>query len=120
MRLPTSAGEQALAAAHASRFEPYTITRSTQSTGPMGGSTSSSTHTVEMWPFDPTEINEESEFGDRLGGAIGLLAGPSADIQHGDRFEYHGDTYQIEETMIYDGTSDVYTLGDCQRVTNVE
>lgn len=118
MNIPTSAAERLLGSALASRFDTYTITRSTQTTGPMGGSTSSSTHTVEMWPFDPSELNEESDFGDRLGGSIGLLCDSSADIQHRDRFTYHGDTYQVEETMTYDGAADVYLLGDCQRVVN--
>ena len=118
MNIPTSAAERLLGSALSRRFEAYTITRSTQTTGPMGGSESSTEHTVEMWPFDPSEVSSEDEFGDRLGGAVGLLTDSTADIQHGDRFTYNGDTYQVEETMTYDGAADVYLLGDCQRVVN--
>lgn len=120
MKLPTSSGERLLRATISSRFETYTLERPSKTTGPMGGSESTSTVTADIWVFDPQEIREDTEYGDRLTGSLGGLTSPTADVSVNDRLSYHGETYEVAETMLSDGAEDVYMLLDLVRVVNTD
>lgn len=120
MKKLTAHAERFMRSTIKSHFSPYSVERPSQSTGAMGGTESSTSITVDMWVFDPREVREDTEFGDRLSGSLGGLTAPTADIQSNDRLTYHGDTYEIAETMTYDGGSDVYLLIDLVRMENTQ
>lgn len=85
------------------RSQPYDIERPTQdATARFGESEDVSTTTisgVDMWVYDPQEVNLDTEFGDRLGGDLQALALPSADVQVHDRITHGIDAYEVERVM---------------------
>lgn len=120
MKVPTASGERLLRATISSRFETYTLERPSKTTGPMGGSESTTDVTEDIWVFDPQEIRDDTEFGDRLTGSLGGLTSPTADVVVNDRLTHNGETYEVAETMTFDGSSDVYMLLDLVRMVNTD
>lgn len=118
MNLPRSHGDRFLRATISTRFDEYELVRPSKQTGPMGGTEDETTVTVELYPFSPAEIRNETDYGDRLTGALGALAHPSADINVNDRLTYNGVAYEVAETMTFDGGTDVYQLIDLTRREN--
>lgn len=119
MKTPTSSGERFMRSTISSRFETYTVERPSKTTGPMGGSETTTDRSVDIWVFDPMEMRDDTEYGDRLRGNLGGLTDPSADIQVNDRITHEGDTYEVAETMTFDGEHrDVYKLLDLVRMVN--
>lgn len=99
MRLPFSRSRGAMRTVVRRRTSDYDLTRPTQSSGGRFGEHSESTTTVtdvSLWLFEPSEVNIDTEFGDRLGGDLQGLALPSADIQVHDRVTHGPDTYEVE------------------------
>lgn len=113
MNLPTSRGHDALHAAISSRMTTYTLTRPTQTTGAMGGTDGTTDVSVELWVFDPNEVNTDTDFGERLNGSLGGLTQPSTDVQVGDRLTYQSIEYEVAETMTYDSA-----VGDTYKLVN--
>lgn len=75
--------------------------------------------TVDMWVFDPNEMRQDTEYGDRLTGSLGGLCQSDADVQVNDRLTYQDRVYEVAETMTYDGQfGDVYTLVNFERREN--
>lgn len=77
----------------------YDLERPNHSQSGRFGESATSTTTiadVSMWLHDPTEVNMDTQYGDRLGGDLQGLAMPSADIQVHDVVQHGGDAYEVE------------------------
>lgn len=83
------------------RSSTYTVYRPTDGTSRFGESDTSldSGRDVSMWLFEPEEINQDTEFGDRLGGDLQGLALPSADVQVHDELTHGAEDYEVERIM---------------------
>ena len=83
------------------RSESKTVTRITYVKDSVGETVndSESTVSVDMWLFDPMEVNIKVESGDRLVGDLAGLALSGADVQVGDRIDDGSVTYEVEEVM---------------------
>ena len=111
MHIPTSWGSRAISSAIETRLSSYTLVRPTESSGPLGGGDDTTDVTVDMWVFDPNEVNTDTDFGERLNGSLGGLTRPSEDVQVGDRLTYQTHEYEVAELMTYDGaSSDTYLM----------
>lgn len=103
MRIPRGGGYKALKRVVRMRSSTYDLTRPSVDSG--GGRFGESTETettvasVSMWLHEPNEIEQDTEYGDRLGGDLQGLAHPSADIQTDDRLTHGGDEYEVSRIM---------------------
>lgn len=52
---------------------------------------------VDVWLFEPEEVNLDTEHGDRLQGDLNGLSLPSADVQVHDRVTHGGDVYEVDD-----------------------
>lgn len=74
---------------------------------------------VDMWLYDPTEVNVDTDFGDRLGGDLEGLALPSADVQVNDRVDHGVETYEVDRIYhLPDEDQQVLKRFSLQRRTN--
>lgn len=100
----------------------YDVVRPSITSGGRFGENSESTQTisnVSLWVYAPDEINVDTEYGERLGGDLQLLAQPSADIEVQDRITHGTDTYEVEEIHhIPDDADTVLKMASLQRRTN--
>lgn len=102
MRLPRSRSFGTLRTVVRKRTTAYTITRPDEgATGRFGETdeTTSTVSNVDMWLFQPTEVNADTEYGDRLEGDLQGLALPSADVQVHDRVPHGSDEYEVQRVM---------------------
>lgn len=123
MRIPRGGGYKALKRVVRMRSSTYDLARPTiDSGGGRFGESSESTTTVagvSMWLHDPEEIDQDTEYGDRLGGDLQGLAHPSADIQVDDRLTHGGDEYEVSRIMhLPDNDRQVLKKFALQRRTN--
>jgi hypothetical protein len=85
------------------RSRPYDLERPTQhAAARFGESEDVSTTTitdVDIWVYDPQEVNVDTEFGDRLSGDLQALALPNADVEVHDRLTHGVDSYEVERVM---------------------
>lgn len=122
MRIPRSRGLKGLRMVVRKRVTPYSLVRpDEESTGRFGEDvdTSSAGPTVNLWCYDPTEINVDTEYGDRLGGDLQGLALPDGDVQVQDRLDHGGETYVVDRIMhIPDNDSPVLKMFSLVKQTN--
>jgi len=100
MRIPRGKAHQALRTVVRRRSSERTFRRPTQgSTGRFGDNDGSTTPVqgVDTWLFEPTEVNLDTEFGDRLQGDLQGLALPSADVEVQDRVSHGPDEYEVQQ-----------------------
>lgn len=122
MRIPRSPVNGALRTVVRRRASSYDVTRPDQDSSGRFGENAESTTTVSgvsAWVFEPTEVNVDTEYGDRLGGDMQALAMPSADVQVHDRFTHGSDTYEVERIMhLPDNDDQVLKMFSLERRTN--
>ena len=84
-----------------------------------GGETqTTTTHTQHIWLYRPDEANIQNEFGMQLNGDLSGLAIPTQydpptdfDVEHGDRIEHGGITYEVEAIRTYPDPRDPDIIG---------
>lgn len=118
MRLPTSKGHRALRMIVRKRAETFTITRPTEGSGAMGGTSSESTHEADVFVFAPSETSADTQYGDRYTGALGGLALPTEDVEKGDRLTYQNVPYEVAEVSTSDDVGDTLVRLSFERRTN--
>jgi hypothetical protein len=99
MKIPRSRSHDVMQTIVRRRAELKEVVRpSTDSSGRFGehDSTTTTISDVSMWLFNPTEINVDTQFGDRVGGDLEGLALPDADVQVNDRVDHGTDTYEVQ------------------------
>lgn len=100
----------------------YDLTRRTDDSKGRFGESDGSTTTVSniaLYLFEPSEINLDTQYGDRLGGDLQGLAMPNADLQFDDTLTHGTDDYEVEEIMHVPSESDkVLKMFSLQRKTN--
>lgn len=122
MRIPRSRVHGTLRQIVRQRATPYDIVRPDEDQSGRFGENAESTETVndvDMWLYEPNEVNVDTEYGDRLGGDLRGLALPSADVEVHDRINHGLDTYEVEQIMhIPDNDEQVLKMFSLQRRTN--
>lgn len=122
MRFGRSRANGAMRQVVRQRGTQYDLTRPTQSSGGRFGEHSESTTTisdVELWAFNPEEVNVDTEGGDRLGGDMQALSMPSANIAVHDRLTHGGDEYEVQRIMhLPDNDNKVLKMFALSRRTN--
>jgi hypothetical protein len=99
MRIPLSRSHQALQTVVRRRSVVKKIERPDVDSGGRFGEHAETTSTVDgvsMWLFNPTEVNVDTEYGDRLSGDLEGLAMPSADVSVDDRITHGADVYEVD------------------------
>lgn len=104
------------------RGEPYDLTRVEHSSDGRFGENSrdeSTINGVTLFLFRPTEVNVDTEHGDRLEGDLQGLALPSADVKVDDEVDHGGETYVVTEIRHIPSNEDrVLKLFSLDRVVN--
>jgi hypothetical protein len=97
MYIPTSRAYKLLRQVVREHLVEHSVVRTTHAAGRFGeDEETESTITVEAWLHQPTEINVDTPYGDRLGGDLEALALPSADVEVGDEYPHGGETYEVQ------------------------
>lgn len=100
MRFGTGMGLSALQMVVRRHLNQFTVTRPTYGDGRFGESSESeTTHLADLWVYNPEEQNIGTEYGDRLEGDLQALCFPSEDIEHEDRIDYGGFTYEVNDVV---------------------
>lgn len=102
MNTPTSGGHSAIRSLVTNKATTVSVTRPTKTTGARGGAESTSSHDVDVWLASPNEIANDTEYGERLTGSLAGLSLPTADLAEGDRLDYQGIAYEVEEIITTD------------------
>jgi hypothetical protein len=102
MRIPNTRARGVMQTVVCKRASDYDLTRPTTTESGRFGESSETTTTVSdvsLWVYRPDELNDDTEYGDRLTGDLNALAQPEADIQVQDRLTHGVDEYEVKELM---------------------
>jgi len=97
MRLSRQPGRDAIQQIVRLRSQTYDVTRQDGVTDVGRGETRPDTTTVSVDAllFDPIEVQENVDFGERMAGDLNGLCQPSADVQVGDTYTHGTDDYEV-------------------------
>lgn len=100
MRIPTSRAEESIRQVVRLNTSSYTVTRPGSEKGRFGERTpSTSTHSADLWLFSPSEVNVDTEFGDRLTGSLMGMSLPGENLSVGDRITFQSTNYEVIEII---------------------
>lgn len=122
MRIPRSRAHGTMRTIVRQRSALYDLTRPSQGQSGRFGESEADTTTVSdvsLWLFEPNEVNDDTEYGDRLDGDLQGLSLPSADVAVHDRLDHGGDSYEVERIMhLPDNDDQQLKLFSLQKRTN--
>ena len=112
MRLPRSQGRDTIQQIIRTRSRTYNVTRQDGVTDVGRGETRPDTTqvSVEALLFDPIDVQETVDFGERMSGDLNGLCQPSADVQVGDTYTHGGEDYEVIEATGQPSDGDTVVL----------
>ena len=97
MRLQRAPGRDAIQHIIRLRSQTYDVQRAAGMKDVGRGETRPDTQTVDVDAllFDPIDVQESVDFGERMAGDLNGLTQPSADVHVGDVYTHGGDEYEV-------------------------